>query len=148
MDTAAHQQPEADSGFAISLDNLLAESLQEASTANEVKAARQVLAKGGLAAAERDAIASTVRSWEARREWIPRAAVAMFTRQCCRSCEGFSTQFAGWFQRQQHRESQIDRWIPHIRPVDGNLPREAKYQDSFAEICENCAEHLGFDVEA
>lgn len=152
METLLQQQsPAAASDAAspaISLDSLLAESMAERRTAEEVKAARQVLAKGGLPASERDAIAKTVRQWEDRREWRPTAAVVMFTRQCCRACGSYSTQFVGWFQRQTHRESHIDRWVPHIRPVDNGLPREAKYQDSYSEICENCAEHLGFDVEA
>lgn len=131
----------------ISLDNLLAESMQEAAAAAEVKAARQVLAKGGLAAAEAEAIAAQVRSWEARREWKPAAAVVMFTRQRCRCCDNYSTQFAGWFQRQVHRDTKADRWIKHIPPMDDALPRESKYQDSWADLCEACAEHIGFEIE-
>lgn len=131
----------------ISLDNLLAESMAERTAAEDVKVARQVLAKGGLAAAEAAAIAAQVRSWEARREWKPAAAVAMFNRQRCRCCDSYHTQFSGWFQRQTHRDSRADRWINHIKPVDDGLPRETKYQDSWAEVCENCVEHIGFDVE-
>lgn len=131
----------------ISLDNLLAESLLEREAADHVKAGRAVIARGGLPAAEAAAIAAQVRSWEARREWRPLAAVAMFSRQRCRCCGTYSTQFMGWFQRQTHRDSGIDRWISHIRPVDDSLPWEAKYQDSWAEICEACAEHIGFEVE-
>lgn len=132
----------------ISLDSLLSESLTASKEALEAKAARVILSKGGLPAADRAAVSQSLRDFEARREWLPQAYVAMFNRQRCSCCNSFQTQFAGFFQRQKHRTSNFnERWIPFMKPVDDNLPREAKYNDSVAELCEDCAEHLGFDVE-
>lgn len=130
-----------------SLDDLLAESMAEKRKSDEVKVARLSIAKGGLPQADRDALTESIRSWEARREWRPQAAVVMFSRQLCSGCGQYHTQFLGWFQRQTHRSSNIDRWIPSIKPHDDKLLRESKYQDSYAETCEDCAEHLGFEVE-
>ena len=130
-----------------SLDDLLAESMADKRRADEVKIARISVAKGGLPQADRDALTASIRSWEAKREWLPRAAVVMFARQQCQGCGQFHTQFLGWFQRQQHRTSKVERWIPSIKPQDEKLLRESKYQDSHSEMCEDCAEALGFDVE-
>jgi len=129
------------------LEDLLTESMVDKRRADDVKAARFTLSKGGLPQADRDHIQATVRSWEAKREWQPQAAVVMFARQQCQSCGQFHTQFLGYFQRQTHRTTKADRWIASIKPQDTLLLRESKYQDSHAEICEDCAEHLGFDVE-
>lgn len=135
------------SASSFSLDDLLAESMAEKRKADDVKVARVSVAKGGLSQADKDALTASIRSWEAKREWLPQAAVVMFARQQCLGCGQFHTQFLGWFQRQQHRTSKIERWIPSIKPHDDKLLRESKYQDSHAEMCEDCAEHLGFDVE-
>lgn len=135
------------SSSSLSLDDLLAESMAEKTAADNVRAARQVVAKGGLSAQEKEAMTASIRSWEARREWNPAAAVVIFSRQQCTCCGEFSCQFMGFFQRQQHRQTRVDRWIASVMPRDEKLPRESKYQDSQVELCENCAEHLGFDVE-
>ena len=135
------------SGSDFSLDDLLAESMADKRKADEVKGARVAVAKGGLSQADKDALTASIRSWEAKREWHPQASVVMFARQQCLGCGQFHTQFLGWFQRQKHRTSQIERWIPSIKPHDDKLARESKYQDSHAEVCEDCAEHLGFEVE-
>lgn len=129
------------------LDDLLAESLAERKSHEEVKAGRAMLARGGLGAADTAAINNAVRDWESKREWHPKAAVVMFSRQKCLGCGQFHTQFLGFYERQRHRSSSLDRWIKHFRPVTDQLPRESKYQDSYAEMCEDCAEHLGFEVE-
>jgi len=130
-----------------SLDDLLAESMTEKRKADEVKAGRVAIAKGGISKADSDAIQASIRSWEAKREWIPKAAVVMFSRQQCLSCGSYHTQFLGWYQRQQHRSSSIQRWIASIKPTDSKLLRESKYKDSHTEMCEDCAEAIGFEVE-
>ena len=133
----------------ISLDDLMAESLTEKAASDSARAARNVLSRGGMSTAEKEAITAGLRAWEAKREWLPAAAVVMFTRQQCQCCMETTTQYVGAFQRQVHRHSKADRWIASALPQAGDrkLPREAKYQDSHTELCENCAEALGFDVE-
>lgn len=146
MTTATPSLPTS-GGSDFDLDALLAESMTDAKAAADTKVARQILAKGGLPTAERDAIAASVRAFELRREWNPAAAVVMFSRQKCKGCGGFSTQFTGYYQRQTHRHTGISRWVPHIPPTDEKLPREAKYVDTLAESCTTCAWNAGFDVE-
>ncbi len=130
-----------------SLDDLLAESMADKRRADVVKASRFALSKGGLPSADREVIQAQVRSWEAKREWVPKASVVMFARQQCLGCGAFHTQFIGYFQRQTHRSTQADRWIASIKPQDEKLLRESKYQDSHAEMCQDCAELAGFEVE-
>lgn len=130
-----------------SLDDLLAESMADKRKSDAVKASRFALSKGGMPAADRDAIQAHVRSWEAKREWLPQAAVVMFARQRCNSCGHFHTHFLGYFERQTHRTTKAERWIPGLKPQDDKLLRESKYQDTQAEMCEDCAEVAGFEVE-
>jgi len=131
----------------MSLDALLAESMADKVRNETVKASRFALSKGGMPAADTAFIQAHVRSWEAKREWLPQAAVVMFARQQCTGCGQFHTQFLGYYQRQSHRTTKADRWVASVKPQDDLLLRESKYQDSVAEICEDCAEHAGFDVE-
>ena len=131
----------------INLDDLLTESLQEASERNTAREGRKALAEGRVSPEERAQVSRIVRTWEEKREWTPAAAVVMFSRQMCAGCGSFHKHFLGFFQRQTHRASRVDRWIPHTKPTDTVLPREAKYQDSVVECCEDCAEALGFEVE-
>jgi len=131
----------------MNLDDLLAESLQEQSDRQSAKEARKALAEGRAAPEERGALNKLVRGWEEKREWNPAAAVVMFSRQMCNGCGKFNCHFLGFYQRQSHKTSRADRWIPHTKPTDETLPREAKYQDSVVECCEDCAEALGFEVQ-
>ena len=132
----------------ISLDDLMSESIVERKSREDVKAARALLAGSTkLSLEERNAIQQSVRSFELKREWIPQASVVMFARQQCQSCGDFHKTFLGFFQRQTHKHTKIDRWIASTRPTDTFLSRESKYQDSHCELCENCAEVMGFDVE-
>ena len=132
----------------ISLDDLMAESMAERRTADSVKAARALLAGSTkLGAGEREAIQASIRSFELKREWIPQAAVVMFARQQCQGCGDFHKTFLGFFQRQTHKHTKVDRWIASTKPTENSLARESKYQDSHCELCEACAELMGFEVE-
>lgn len=130
-----------------SLDSLLSESLQEAAATHQAKVARATIANGAIAKADSEALTALVRQWETRREWLPKAAVVMWSRQRCQCCGRDSVQFLGWYQRQSHRSNGSDRWVQSFRPTDAKLPRESKYQDAFAETCELCAEAEGFEIE-
>ena len=144
----ARQTPEALSA-AISLDNLLTESMAEAKIKTQVRAAREVLSRGTASGEDAEALNRVVKEWEAKREWNPAAAVVMFTRQQCSGCGYYYVQFQGYFQRQTHKQQPgVQRWVPAEKPVDYRLPREAKYRDSIVEMCEDCAEAAGFEVEA
>ena len=132
----------------ISLDDLFAESLASLQEKADTKAARALLSNGTkLSTAERDAIQDSVRNFELKREWVAQAHVVMFSRQCCKSCGEFHSTFLGFFQRQVHKTSKVERWVASTRPTETTLPRESKYQDEMAEMCQECAFNIGFDVE-
>jgi hypothetical protein len=129
------------------LDSLLDESIKLRAEAGNIKGAREALAKGGMSAAERDAVQATVRAWELRREWTPVASTLLFSRQMCQTCKSFHTHTLGYFQKQQHRTTGIMRWIAAIKPIDKSLPREAKYEDSLVAICHECADLEDWELE-
>lgn len=129
------------------LNDLLAESLTESRNKLQVRAARDAIAQGTVKGEDAAALNATVRAWEAKREWHTRADVAMFSRLQCRCCDNLYTQFRGFFHRQVHRSSDVERWVPSERPLPtSGLPKEVKYQDGFMELCEDCAQEAGYDV--
>lgn len=141
------------------LDDLLQESLQAKQAileeaqqvkrdADSIKAARQILLRTGVDTATRKHLQDTIRSWEIRKEWTAEASVIVFARQKCECCGSFSSQFQGYAQRQRHRTTHVMRWIEAPKPHgDVLLQRESKYLDSLVEICQECAEFSGWEVE-
>lgn len=131
----------------LSLEDLLAESMEAAHERTAMKDLRKNLAEGGVEFEERRKSESLLRSWEAKREWTRTHDNITFNRCRCKGCGNFSTQFMGYFETQVHRSNPgIKRWIAVQRPV-GDLPKEARYLDHNVPTCENCAEFAGYPVE-
>lgn len=133
-----------------SLDDLLNESMAQKKEADAIADIRKVLSKTqGMIAGTRAALERTVRAWEAKREWHMKATVAMFSRQFCDNCDYCHLHFLGFYQRQTHRHSKADRWVQMEKgaPVNPAFPKESKYKDSIAEMCEECAMEAGFPIE-
>lgn len=131
-----------------SLEGLLKESLQAKRDAESVKVARALLAKGGIDPESRKSMTESIRSWEVKREWLAVASVAMFYRQFCAQCDLYHVTFAGYYQRQEHRTTKVQRWVQatkDLRTVP--LPKECKYEDSICELCEDCAGKAGYPIE-
>lgn len=131
------------------LDTLLADSLKAVEQDQRIQASRKRLAKGGLEDAERLAIEATVRKWELERLWTPQASVMMFEVQVCNGCGTRHQHLAGYFQRQSHKTSQIERWqkIDASQATISPLPREVKENVTDVPVCYSCCS-WGTDVTA
>lgn len=139
---------DTDSGEDNFLESLLAESLDTIHKRAEVKDLRKRKAAGNLRTGKELEEANTkIREWEMAREWKAAANVAMFNVQQC-SCGSTHSVFSGWFQRQAHRSSKINRWIrPDAEPL-ASLPKER--QDLHlpnTTICASCAASQGYGTE-
>lgn len=130
-------------GDDFSLDDLLTESLETIKESAAVKANRKKLKDTRLSKAERTAIEDKIRQWELAREWTPKASVAMFLQQTCK-CGSIHSTFSGMFQRQTHRVSAIERWVPVTDIADSGLPREHKAHTQHVLLCADCAESEGY----
>lgn len=131
----------------ISLDDLLADSMQQKKDAEAVKLARSLLAKGGVPAESRKRMEEQIRSHEMKVQWTAKAAVAMFDRQWCAECGLCHIHFLGFFQRQEHKTSKIARWLKSPKEQMGALPKETKYEDTEVETCEECALLAGYPID-
>jgi hypothetical protein len=133
-----------DSGGVDLLESLLQESLSTIKDRAFVKEGRKKLAQGKYNTAEKAEIDAKIKEWELAREWKPAANVAMFNTQSCR-CGSRHAIFSGWFQRQHHRKSNIDRWVrPEADPIP-SLPNERQDLElSPTTICASCAPAQGF----
>lgn len=131
-----------------SLEGLLKESLQSKRDAESVKTARALLARGGVDPESRKNMTDSIRAWEVKREWTAVASVAMFHRQFCGECDLYHVTFAGYYQRQEHRTTKIQRWVQATKDLRSvPLPKECKYEDSICELCEECAGKAGYPIE-
>lgn len=135
-------ETETDSDGLSDLDDLLQESLQYASDTEKLKEARKKLSKHNYAnAAERAAIEEKVATWELQRVWLPAASVIYFTVQHCDHCRSEHHHFTGYFQRQRHKVSAIDRWIFSDKSqiaATPTLPKEVKEVLEHVQTCIKC----------
>ena len=131
-----------------SLDSLLTESMAEVAVAKKAKENRTRLAIGNLHPEAKAALLLEVREHELKVDWIVKAAVAVFNRQFCASCECVHIQFEGFFQRQLHRSSKAERWVKsNKQSMLPTLPKEVKYEESETETCEECCGLEGYPIE-
>lgn len=138
----------AESVAVFSLDDLLTESMALSKASAKVKESRSRLAMGQLHPEARAALQAEIRAHELKVEWKVEAAVAVFNRQYCSSCEFVHIHFEGFFQRQKHRTSKSERWVraPKEQMLP-NLPKETKYEESTAIACEECCGTAGYPIE-
>lgn len=130
-----------------SLEDLLADSMKLKRDGEGAKLARALLAKGGLEVEARMRMQADVRAYELKVEWRSLSAVAIFRRQWCDACGLCHIQFVGYFQRQKHRNSKIDRWVKSTAQGMEGLPKETKYEEEAVEICEECAALAGYPID-
>lgn len=137
----------AESKAEFSLEGLLAESMQQKHKADAAKDARQRLAKGGVDKKTRAQLEALVTEHEMKVMWKVEAGVVMIHRQWCNGCDCCHNQFRGYFQRQKHRHSKIDRWIKTDKQNLDGLVKEVKYEDEIVDTCEECAALAGFPID-
>lgn len=127
----------------ISLDDLMAESMETIHASKAVKAARAKLKDTRTTNRERAELNEIIRKWELAREWKPQATVAMFSTQDCENCGYVQGIFVGLFQREAHRHNHTTRWvIPSA--VNDSLPIERKENLTAVPMCLACVEDLGY----
>lgn len=133
--------PAQDQDLEISLDELLAESLEQAREEKEAKAVAERRKRGGTLSEEDLA---RIRAWEAKHEWKPMANVALFDKTTCNGCGRQQTIFTALLQRQEHRHlKDAMRWTA-VESVDPKLPNEVAVKKYRAGMCTNCCERAGF----
>lgn len=133
-----------------SLDALLSESIAIRNEGEATKAMRKKLAAGGMQPTERAEIEAKVREWEARKEWLPVANVAVFEHMTC-ECGFYSETFSHIMHKQTHREKRDLSGNSLVRYVQAtvmlNAPKLVAKQYHEVSICAECAGGKGFDLE-
>lgn len=128
------------------LDNLLNDALQLAGGKAKARAFRQRLANGLYTAAEKAEMEAYVRKWDIQREWQPQADTVMFDTEVCTHCGHSHSHFVGYFERQRHRETAIDRWLSSTEPTarGSKLPKERKVEIRQVPVCIECCSEGGY----
>ena len=142
--------PDTNGGFGLlSLDDLLAESVQEAAKVSATEAARDRLRRGTGNAAERAEDAARIAAWEAQREWDQQANVALFHQFACECGAAESRLFQGLFIREVHRTlgHGSQRWR-RVSAADAALPNEVAVSEVATPMCAECAGDKGWAIEA
>ena len=103
------------------LDDLLGEAMSIRTEAEEARVLRKALYSGMIPKEEKAATEAKIRQWELKREWVPAADVVMFTVQTCKHCGTSHSHFQGYFVRQQHKESNVSRWLAGPKPHGSSL---------------------------
>lgn len=137
----------------LSLDALLAESMEAVGKDKKAKQARDRLKRKDLGAEEREDLEALVREWEARKEWKTLAHVAVFHHQQC-TCGAVHKHFSHMMYHQQHRtDKHAQRWIRATAFADTTtqqelegLPNKVAFQHTVVPVCEDCAAEAGFDL--
>lgn len=143
MQTNPDLIPQLDDDFS-DLEALLTEAKSEQSSGIHAKAAQERLRKNSGSVAERVADALLVSRWEAEREWLPKAQVAVFTHTTCLTCQATCTIFTTMMHRQEHRSLRtLKRWIKALETID-SLPKEFVVKPEFQPMCGKCMVEQGW----
>ena len=145
-DLTPSDEPEVEE---FSFKSLLHEAMTHKADGERLKAGRKALKDGTpMASADMAELLADVKRIETRREWLPRAAVAMFQVQHCVSCENYSPFFTGLFQRQANRTMRnADRWVTATESENGGLSKEVKTTEIDVPFCAFCIGEHGFPAE-
>ena len=129
--------------------DLLKEAMAHKADTVKLKDGRKALKdKTPMASAEYEQMLADIKRIEVAREWLPRAAVAMFQVQHCLGCENYAPFFTGLFQRQKNRHlREADRWIAATESENYGLPKEIKTNEVDVPFCSFCVGEFGFPVE-
>jgi hypothetical protein len=133
-----------DNGF--SFGDLLKEALAHKADTQLLKDGRKALKeKRPMSGDALNDMLQDIRRIELQREWLPRAAVAMFQIQHCTCCENYTAMFTGIFQRQKHRTlKEADRWVAATDEENSTLKKEVKTTEVDVPLCAFCLDDNGF----
>ena len=133
-----------------SLEGLLSEAMQDVNEAKRMKEARQKMLRGGMSPAQKLQLEQDLIKYELIKMWDVQAYSALFHTQLCQCCGSRNRHFLGYFQRQQHRSSMIDRWvIAGIEHLSAHkYPKEVKETLEVLPTCHTCAVVDGWGKQA
>jgi hypothetical protein len=129
------------------LDALLAESLEQASTAATAKVARARLKteKHKLTPLEIEELEQEIERHELVQNWEVVGAAVAFTRTLCK-CGKQHTAFETLLERQQHRrEPGTQRWH-RVKEIAQFAPRSVIFHEVEVPLCADCAFEQGWDL--
>lgn len=147
----------ADDNGEVDLDALLADSIQREKDLKFIASDARRKAEQAKKEAKQKELAKA-NEWKGqyttKKEWIPKAAVAIFHTQRCIACGTNHTHFMGVFQRQYKANDGIsgaissEQWVRAIDSsmIDG-LPKEQKVTSEPVDMCECCAVSLGYPAQ-
>ena len=140
---------DADKDTEFTFGDLLKEAMAHKADTVRLKDGRKALKdKTPMASAEYEQMLADIKRIEVAREWLPRAAVAMFQVQHCLGCENYAPFFTGLFQRQKNRHMRdADRWIAATESENYGLTKEIKTNEVDVPFCSFCIGEFGFPVE-
>lgn len=129
------------------LESLLTTSMEFVAQRDEVKALRTKKRQGRIPAGnDLKAANATIAKWENEREWKPQATVAIFNIAAC-ACGSTHSLFSGFFQRQRHVSSRVDRWVK-AEYISPSLTKERLDMEQPATpVCSDCALKQGYVQE-
>lgn len=127
----------------MSLEGLLAESLEAQAEAALAKEIRKKQARGNLSKEEQDANNALLRQWEMKREWTAVANVLVFDRQLCSHCGTYHNVLAGFYEKHDHRNILTASRMVKVKAFEKALAKEVKYNDETVSICHTCADIQG-----
>ena len=140
---------DADKDTEFTFGDLLKEAMAHKADTVRLKDGRKALKdKTPMASAEYEQMLADIKRIEVAREWLPRAAVAMFQVQHCLGCENYAPFFTGLFQRQKNRHMRdADRWVAATESENYGLTKEIKTNEVDVPFCSFCVGEFGFPVE-
>lgn len=127
----------------MSLEGLLAESLEAQAELALAKEIRKKQARGNLSKEEQDANNALLRQWEMKREWTAVANVLVFDRQLCSHCGTYHNVLAGFYEKHDHRNILTASRMVKVKAFEKALTKEVKYNDETVSICHTCADVQG-----
>lgn len=129
------------------LDDLLAESLQQAAERKAIKESQKRLKSERPSAGTRELAEDRerVERWQAQHAWTPVANVALYERHKC-ECGRQQTIFRHLMRRETHRHMRTVQRFIAVEESLANLPNEVAVQKWETPQCTYCAQEKGFHL--
>lgn len=127
------------------LDDLLAESLQQAAERKAVKESQKKLKAAGANSRELQEDRERVERWQAEHAWTPVANVALYERHKC-ECGRQQTIFRHLMRRETHKHMRTVQRFIAVEESLANLPNEVAVQKWKVPQCTYCAQEKGFHL--
>lgn len=136
-------------GNDIDFDELLAESVKQATDKKAAQSAESKLRRGGNSKKEEEELREKVREYDNVYNWTPTTLVAHFMACTCINCGEETLYPSGLLVRWDHK-TQVGS-VRYERPRPGqiltHLLKDTMYTSRTSEYCNYCVEDLSFPAE-